>query len=268
VRSDHEERIEKLRRKLAAAKRDTDQRVLKALRHGHAAGPLLEMEYPGADLKLVAASGKRLNEHASEPYIAEWIETAFRPDEVLYDVGANVGTYALIAAARVLTEGRVVAFEPSYSTYAVLCDNVFVNGLGDRVDTFPVALGGSTGVVAFAYSSTRPGAAKHNWPTGTVRYRHGVLGYRLDDLASTFALPPPNHLKIDTDGGEPELLRGARETLRSPELRSVMVELLPWTEEAVVAELTAAGLEHLRTYERPPSPVTCALFARPGGGIS
>jgi FkbM family methyltransferase len=245
VRSDHEERIEKLRRKLAAAKRDTDQRVLKALRHGHAAGPLLEMEYPGADLKLVAASGKRLNEHASEPYIAEWI-----------------------AAARVLTEGRVVAFEPSYSTYAVLCDNVFVNGLGDRVDTFPVALGGSTGVVAFAYSSTRPGAAKHNWPTGTVRYRHGVLGYRLDDLASTFALPPPNHLKIDTDGGEPELLRGARETLRSPELRSVMVELLPWTEEAVVAELTAAGLEHLRTYERPPSPVTCALFARPGGGIS
>jgi FkbM family methyltransferase len=263
--SDEARRITTLEKKVAKLTRDGDARLAKALRHGYAAGPLLDMGYPGADLKLVAAAGKRQDEHESERYIAEWLEQWCAEDDVLYDVGANIGTYTLIAAGAVLPRGHVYAFEPVFSTYAVLCENVFVNGLGDRVTTLPVALGATTGLATFRYSSLRPGSAKHNWPTGTTAYIHDVLSYRLDDLVRQLGLPPPNHLKVDIDGGEPDLLRGASEVLSSPVLRSVMIELLTWTEEAVVSTLAEHGFGLVRKYERPPSPVTCGLFARPDG---
>jgi FkbM family methyltransferase len=259
-------RIDQLERQVRKLRANQDEALAKALRHGYAAGPVVPVDYPGAELKLVAAAGKRQDEHESEPYIGEWIERWFRPDEVFYDIGANVGTYALIAGAVALPQGRIVAFEPVFSTYAVLCDNVVLNGLGDRVTSLPVALGAETGLTTFTYSSVRPGSAKHNWPSGKVAYRSEVLAYRLDDLVPQLGLPIPHHLKIDTDGAEPELLRGARETLASPVVRSLMVELLTWTEDEVRSELAANGFEQVELFERPPSPVTCALFARPGAG--
>ncbi len=258
------DRIRELELQVKRLKGDRDAQLAKALRHGYAAGPLLPMNYPGADLKLVAAAGKRQDEHESEPYVAAWIEQWLRPDEVIYDIGANIGTYTLIAAGTVLTTGRVVAFEPVFSTFDVLCENVVVNGLGERVTSLPVALGDVTGLATFEYSSVRPGSAKHNWPSGKVTHTGQVLSYRLDDLVPQLGLPLPHHLKIDTDGAEPALLRGARETLASPVVRSLMVELLTWTEDDVRRELGANGFELVELFERPPSPVTCALFARPG----
>jgi FkbM family methyltransferase len=257
-----EKRVETLEKKVDELTRTFDAEVLKVLRKGYAAGPLVQMGYPGADLKLVAAAQGRKDEHESEPYISEWIERCFADDEVFYDIGANVGTYSLIAASVALRRGHIYAFEPAFSAYAVLCENVFVNGLGDRITTLPVALGATTGLETFRYSSLRPVAAKHNWPTGPVAYTHRVLTYRLDDLVRQLNLPLPHHIKIDVDGGEPDLLRGATEILSSPSLRSLIVELLTWTKDAVVAELAAHELALLYTYERPPSPVTCGLFAR------
>lgn len=260
-------RVEALEGQVAELQTDLDTKIMKALRQGYSAGPLLEMGYPGADLKLVTASHKRQHEHESEPYISDWIERCFEEEDVFYDIGANVGTYSLIAAGVGLPRGHVYAFEPSFSTYAVLCDNVFVNGLGDRVTTLPVALGARTALETFRYSNLRPGAAKHNWPTGKTAYTHRVLGYRLDDLVGHLELPLPNVVKIDIDGGEPDLLRGAAKTFSSPALRSLIVELLTWTQGDVVAELARHGFELLHVYERPPSPVTCGLFARPGSPI-
>jgi len=260
-------RVRELEQQLDELTRGFDAKLLDVLRKGYAAGPLLEMGYPGVDLKLVAAAKKRQKEHESEPYISDWIERCFGEDDVFYDVGANVGTYSLIAAGVGLPRGHVYAFEPSFSTYAVLCENVFVNGLGDRITTLPVALGGATALETFRYSNLRPGAAKHNWPTGETAYTHRVLGYRLDDLVRQLDLPLPNHIKIDIDGGEPDLLRGATEVLSSPSLQTLIVELLTWTEEAVVAELAAHGFALIHTYVRPPSPVTCGLFARSEGNL-
>ena len=209
ARAADRKRIASLEQKVERLKRSSDTELMKVLRRGYAAGPLVPMGYPGAELQLVAAAQNRQDEHESEPYISTWIERCFTPDDVFYDIGANVGTYSLIAASVALPEGRAFAFEPSFSTYAVLCENVFVNGLGERIATLPVALGATTGLETFHYSSIRPGAAKHNWPTGEVAYSHEVLSYRLDDLVRQLDLPLPRHIKIDVDGGEPDLLRGA-----------------------------------------------------------
>ena len=268
ARAADRKRIASLEQKVERLKRSSDTELMKVLRRGYAAGPLVPMGYPGAELQLVAAAQNRQDEHESEPYISTWIERCFTPDDVFYDIGANVGTYSLIAASVALPEGRAFAFEPSFSTYAVLCENVFVNGLGERIATLPVALGATTGLETFHYSSIRPGAAKHNWPTGEVAYSHEVLSYRLDDLVRQLDLPLPRHIKIDVDGGEPDLLRGAAGVLSSSSLQTLIVELLPWTREAVVEELAGHGFALIHTYERPPSPVSCGLFARSEGGLT
>src|ERR671932_123659 len=57
----------------------------------------------------------RLRPVAKEPWTVRWLERSLRDGDVLYDVGANVGAYSLIAAA---LGAQVVAIEPAYANYA------------------------------------------------------------------------------------------------------------------------------------------------------
>ena len=64
----------------------------------------------------------------------------------------------------------------------------------------------------------------------------------LDDVVSTFRLPEPHHLKIDVDGAEERVLAGARRTLKSSALRSVLIEADNTKWSAIVKQLETAGL--------------------------
>src|SRR5262245_39234556 len=77
-----------------------------------------------------------------EPSTIAWI-AGFRRDEVLVDVGANVGVYTIWAAK---TRGvRVFAFEPEAQNYALLNRNIALNGLGPRVTAYCLALSNEAG---------------------------------------------------------------------------------------------------------------------------
>ena len=65
-----------------------------------------------------------------EPATIRWIDT-FSPGEVLWDIGANIGIYSLYAG--VVKGVEVLAFEPASFNHALLCDNIRLNGLEDRV---------------------------------------------------------------------------------------------------------------------------------------
>ena len=54
-----------------------------------------------------------------------------------------------------------------------------------------------------------------------------ILAYSLDDFLDTFNVPFPNHIKMDVDATQAEVIRGARKTLRDERLRSAMLELNP-----------------------------------------
>src|SRR3954469_24979416 len=72
----------------------------------------------------------RLRGCEKEPETVSWIESSLKPDSVFYDVGANVGAYALIAAQ----EGvRTFAIEPSPATFATLSENIILNRVSERV---------------------------------------------------------------------------------------------------------------------------------------
>lgn len=184
-----------------------------------------------------------------EPDTIEWLDR-LGPDDVLWDVGANVGVFSLYAAVR--SRCRVVAFEPSAANFHVLARNVQLNP-GARVDAYCVALAGATGLGSMNLASPalgmamaqfgKPGELSPYWhgPVGGI---HGMVGFTVDEFIARFSPPFPTHMKLDVDGLEPAILRGAAATLRDPRLRSVMAEL-PLTDGAAHGEclgaLEAAG---------------------------
>jgi FkbM family methyltransferase len=203
------------------------------------------IDYEGAAILVGVTSRKeilsRLRPCAKEPWTVRWMEERLRPGDVLYDIGANVGAYSLIAALR---DGiKVVAVEPAYANFAALCDNILLNGQEDVVVPLPIVLGEQTRLGTLHYSDLAAGAAEHQFEgDGEAAYRQPVLAYRLDDLVEQFALPAPTLIKLDVDGAEAAVLAGATKTLARTELRSVLVEIARARTDDVVPLLERAGL--------------------------
>ena len=154
---------------------------------------------------------------SKEPDTIEWIER-FEPSDVFWDVGANVGVFSLYAAMR--RGVRVLAFEPSADNYMVLCKNIDINALGDRIIAYCVALAGNTELGLLNLASRDMGAALHQFGRqgetsrycngGRDTFAQGMLGYTIDDLIRQFQPPFPTRLKLDVDGLEWQILQGAQ----------------------------------------------------------
>ena len=213
-----------------------------------------KLDYRPSRVRMVVRSPyhyARLSSCAKEPETVRWIEREVRPGDVLYDVGANVGAYSLVAHAATKGECHVYAFEPSFSTFATLCENIKLNKAGSSVTPFQVALSDVTAMRPFNYSSTQSGAALHT-SGAAIDYRGKrfepqfvlpIMTYRLDDLIDQFSLAPPTHLKIDVDGIELDVLRGAERSLQS--VRSILLEAGEESanHRAIVAFLASMGFD-------------------------
>lgn len=227
------------------------------------AASIVPLDYTRHDVRLLVTSEMerrwRTRAAAKEPWTIAWLEESMSGGGVLYDVGANVGAFSLVAAKLAGTRGTVVAFEPGFASYAHLCSNIVLNGCQATVVPVSLALGSANGVSGFAYRSLDPGQSRHEFRQGrwsaaeadlAGRYVQPVLSMTLDDAVTTFALPPPNHLKIDVDGGELGVLDGAARTLRTPGLESVLIEIDRTQSDQVTARLAASGLTLDRTHDR------------------
>jgi FkbM family methyltransferase len=175
----------------------------------------------------------RASSCAKEPEMADWFETFFREGDVFYDVGANVGAYSLVASK--MFDGRITvyAFEPGFPNFSQLSKNVLINNSQESVVPLQIALSDQTGISIFHYSNLTPGGALHALGE-PVDYKgeifkpvleQPIIAFRLDDFLDLFNIPSPNHIKIDVDGIEFKILRGAEKTLGGPSVRSLMVEV-------------------------------------------
>lgn len=177
----------------------------------------------------------RLNSVAKEPEMLPWLRGALQPGDTFYDIGANVGAYSLLAAALHDGEVNVVAFEPSATNYAQLCRNLALNPSSRRTTPLPVALADRRSLLEFGYSDLTAGAALHGVGelVGSPNdiYTQKVLAMRLDDVIREYGLPVPNVMKIDIDGGELAMARGAEATMRDTRLRALLIELEDETPE-------------------------------------
>ncbi len=169
----------------------------------------------------------------NEPDTLDWIDTNIRPGDTVYDIGANIGQYALYAAKRLGGEVRVLAFEPEALNFAKLNRNIVLNGLTETVVAYPIAISDRTAVDTFYTKTFAAGASLHALgrpvTQGEVafepRNHQGTVSITLDDMLDRFGLPVPGHLKVDVDGHEAEIVNGARNLLGRPELKSVLIEV-------------------------------------------
>lgn len=178
--------------------------------------------------------------HTDEPETLAWIDT-FQPGEQLWDIGANVGIYALYAGLD--PELTVLAFEPSGFNFGPLVDHIALNNMGARVSPLCVALGNHRGLPSLymrhmdaGHGSNALGAATNTFGAFEPVFAQTVPAFSIDDFRATFNLPAPHHIKIDVDGIECEILRGAERTL--PEVQSVMMEVEGTTGMAHAPEMT------------------------------
>jgi FkbM family methyltransferase len=212
----------------------------------------VRLDFQPTDIWLAATTGVerrwRVKACAKEPWTVEWLLSDLRRGEILYDIGANVGAFSLIAARHV--GASVVAFEPGYANFARLCENIQLNDCAQSIVPLPVALAERAELVGFTYRTVESGQSRHRlhderWSVDVSdpeKYVQPVATMPLDGVVASYGLPQPHHLKIDVDGAELRVLRGARGVLRHPQLRTVLVEASASLREEAFALLADAGL--------------------------
>ena len=170
---------------------------------------------------------------AKEPETVEWIETFFQEGDILFDIGANVGVYSLVTAK--FWKDRVItyAFEPSFLNFKQLCQNLVINNCNKSIVPLQIALSDRTSIETLNYQNLTAGGALHalgeavDYQGNIFQpvFQQPVLSYAIDDAIAQLFLPVPNHLKIDVDGVEFLILKGAEETLKHPQIKSILIEV-------------------------------------------
>ncbi len=143
------------------------------------------------------------------------------------DIGSNIGTYAILLAQKGL---HGYAFEPIKNNYNALRINLILNSLEEKVNVFPVALGEKKGEAEFLYDEVNTGASHlasiHHGDEVVERERPAVSRIvPLDSLMDQMDLKKEEtiFIKIDVEGMEEQVLRGARKFLQTyPNIIMVM----------------------------------------------
>ena len=209
----------------------------------------------------------RLSSCAKEPETVAWLEKHVRPGDCVYDIGANVGAYSLVAAAISANRATVIALEPGFASYDVLCRNVLLNRAEAAIVPLPFALGERDAILRLRYSDVAAGAARHEWITATdgSTATMSTPVFSLDGLISDLGLPDPTLMKLDVDGPELAVLRGASKALADARLRSVLVELDGSQPDgrAAVTLLEELGFQVVSRHPRGDGALYNVIFERP-----
>ena len=162
-----------------------------------------------------------------------------RPDDLFVDIGANVGGYTILASA--VAGARSIAFEPVPATYKELLRNIRVNGIEDLAEGRQLGLGDSEQTLSMTADR---GGLNHivatQWDGATVE----VAVRRLDDVIGQTNC---RLMKLDAEGFEMNILRGATKTLANPHLAALIVELngsgerYGYSDASVHQEITRQG---------------------------
>ncbi len=139
-----------------------------------------------------------------------------KENELFVDIGANVGHYSLLAAG--ICKADVIAFEPIPETVIKLEKNISLNCLSHKIKVFNLGIGAENSNLNFSNTKGAMNSVALGFETDTV----SVEVKKLDDVLINLA---PNFLKIDVEGYEYFVLKGAENILKNKELKYIIVEL-------------------------------------------
>ena len=138
-------------------------------------------------------------------------------NDLFVDVGANVGVYSILASG--VSKAKSIAIEPSYETGNILKQNIAINNLGDKITPVNYIIGNQSGKVSFT-----KGLDSIN---RVVRETDDIKNTELHDeetLDNILNNMTPNLIKIDVEGYEVNVLKGALNTLKKADLKILLIE--------------------------------------------
>ena len=178
----------------------------------------LNFESGGKGLRAMLPEGeivRVLPEHAHlgwNPDEYRAFRAAVRPGTIALDVGANVGAYALLLGQWVGPTGSVYAFEPAHSAFDGLSRHIALNGLEGVVQPVKTAVGATTTTLPFLEGAAA-GQGRLLRPSENREAAVDIAVTTIDEFCEQRKLTPA-FIKIDVEGSELDVLRGARETIR------------------------------------------------------
>jgi FkbM family methyltransferase len=140
-----------------------------------------------------------------------------RQDDVFVDVGANVGSYTILASGEI--GAKTISIEPVPSTFKFLKDNIALNNIGDLVEIHNIGLAGSNGLIKFTGTHD---TVNH---VATNNDKKDLIEVKVDTLDNIIKARNPCLIKIDVEGYESEVLKGGSKVLKNPFLKALIVEL-------------------------------------------
>lgn len=195
----------------------------------------------------------RVSSFLQEKVIIQEIVSAIRDDDVYWDIGANIGTHALLPAAA-HPGARVIAIEPHHRNIAKLIRNKTLNEL-DSVTILPIALSDHTGTATLHGADERPGYGSFSLNNDTAETVANVP-VRPGDHMIEDGIPAPSVIKIDVEGAECDVLDGLADALSEGSIRTVFCEVHRHEgvkENDVIRRLENRGYDVSRLSERGPT---------------
>ncbi len=140
-----------------------------------------------------------------------------REDDLFVDIGANIGAYTILASSEI--QAKTLSIEPIPDTFKILNENIKINNINNKVTALNIGLAGNKSELFFTDTLDTVNHVSTNSETNTIK----VPVQTLDDLL--YGADIPILLKIDVEGYEWEVLRGAGNVLKNQELKVIIIEL-------------------------------------------
>ena len=140
-----------------------------------------------------------------------------RSDDLFVDVGANIGSYTVLAAGHV--GASVISVEPVPKTFEYLKNNIAINQVSSKVMVYNVALGNEKGQISFTSTLDTMNHVATQSETNTIEVPVDTLDSIVEKEKD------PTLLKIDVEGFETNVLKGANSTLSKKNLKAIIIEL-------------------------------------------
>lgn len=140
-----------------------------------------------------------------------------RPEDLFVDIGANVGSYTVLASGHV--GSGTITIEPVPSTFKRLQNNIAINFLDGLITSYNVGIGSKSGVLSFTSDlDTVNHVVLDSTSTNSIEVKIETLDHLVNGLH-------PSLIKIDVEGFESEVLEGATAILNDDQLKAIIIEL-------------------------------------------
>jgi len=175
---------------------------------------ILQYKIYGIKLKLHLRNDvdRRLFLTGFEKDVIEYFRKIIKKDHVVFDVGANFGIYSLVASKKIGKGGKIYAFEPAGIAYNSLLNNINLN----RIDNiFPIKIGVSnyTGKANFNICRDDAYNSLGETPMKQIIKSEKIDLTSIDDFVMKYKISKVDIIKVDTEGAEYLVFKGAEKTL-------------------------------------------------------